>query len=225
MKRMLKLGVIAAIIAFALSSCLTIEDHYTMKANGSGSMKTIIDMSEMKSLLEMVAEEGSEGNPMDELNFQDLAVELRGQNGISNIAVNENKEDLVFEISFDFDDVSSLNRGLSSLGRNSANGNMTNPSKGVFASNFELGEMLPMNELLGGADDAGEEGMEKVQMLLNQMKYTIHLHFQKPVQAVYGGAGADIKYEDKSGKNVVIAADFAEIINNKSVLSWTAVTK
>ena len=95
MKRMLKLGFIAAIIAFALSSCLTIEDHYTMKADGSGSMKTIIDMSEIKRLMQLSMEESDSESPMDELNFQDLASALRSQGGVSNVSVKENKEDYV----------------------------------------------------------------------------------------------------------------------------------
>lgn len=221
MKRILKLGAIAIFLAFALSSCLTIEDHYTLKANGSGTMKSIYDMSEMKGLMQMAMSESEEGNPMDEINFEDIAVGLRGMDGISNVSAVDDKEAYIFEVQFDFDNMEALNTALVALGRESNEESLSQPSKNTFSNKFKLPSALPLNDLLG---EGGEE-MEQAKMFLGQIKYKIFLDLQKPAQAIYADENALVSFEDKAGKKIQISTNFAELMKNSAVLDWTVVTK
>ncbi|MCB0780956.1 MAG: hypothetical protein KDC03_15785, partial [Flavobacteriales bacterium] len=53
------------LLVITLSGCITIEEHYTFKKNGSGSMEYVIDMSVMKELMDSMegafGEEGEDG--------------------------------------------------------------------------------------------------------------------------------------------------------------------
>ncbi|MEZ4685053.1 MAG: hypothetical protein R3B47_03030 [Bacteroidia bacterium] len=220
MKRLLKLSLIASILVFALSSCLTIEEQYTLKKNGSGTAKTLIDMSEMKSLLAMAMEESEEGNPMEEMSFQEIKEQLSGMKGISNVKVVENKEDYIFSWQYDFESIEALNNARSAMDESGATRGLTQTGSNVFSNSFSMPSGLPMDDLLGGDD--GET--EAAAMMLGQMKYRIILNTQKPVQAVYAGESANIEYEG-SGKSVVISSNFSQIMANPDILSWTIVTK
>ena len=62
---------------FMLTGCITIEEHYSFKKNGSGTMKYIIDMKEMGEMLEAFADEleeneGSSSESEDDLNVGDI---------------------------------------------------------------------------------------------------------------------------------------------------------
>lgn len=51
--RLLNLPRLAAIGAIMLlSGCLTIEEHYTFKKDGSGTMEYVMDMSEIGSMMD-----------------------------------------------------------------------------------------------------------------------------------------------------------------------------
>lgn len=224
MLRIFRLACLSVLIIAALSSCLTIEDTYDLNKNGSGTMTTVIDMSEMKSLMQMAMEEQAEGaeNPMSDMNFDEMKSLLVDQEGLSNVEIVENMDDFVFTVRFDFEDMAALNRGLGAMGRKQdVAPSMTQPNKRTFASTFGMGEGLPLGSLMG---EEGDEESEQMDMILSQMKYKVHVNFAKPVQALYANPSARVEMDD-SDKSVHLSVSFTDLVANPDVLSWTAVTK
>lgn len=221
MKRFFKLSLIATFLVFAMSSCLTIEEHYTLKKNGSGTTKTVIDMSEMKGLMALAMEESEEGDPMDEISFGEIKDQLANVEGISNVSITEDKEAFIFGFEYDFESIEALNRARSSMDESGATRGLSQTGKNVFSNEFSMPAGLPMDELLGGDDDESEAAA----MMLGQMKYRIYINTQKPIQTVYAGDNANVKYEDSKGKEILISSNFSQIMSDPGILSWTIVTK
>jgi hypothetical protein len=109
----------AAILLVTLSGCLTIEENYTFKKDGSGTMEYVVDMTEMgemmKTIGEMGAEEGS-ATP-DELGTLDMKEELAALKkipGIKRVKLDEKKK-WIQRVNFKFKDITALNAALNIL--------------------------------------------------------------------------------------------------------------
>lgn len=100
-----------------LTGCLTIEENYTFKKDGSGTMEYVVDMSELgemlKSLEAMSDGKGGEDGPGD-MDMKDQAAKLKGLPGIGKVKV-KNREKYVQVLSFRFKDLTALNGALNVL--------------------------------------------------------------------------------------------------------------
>ncbi|MBL8010411.1 MAG: hypothetical protein JNJ64_07365 [Flavobacteriales bacterium] len=111
------LSALAAVLL--LTGCLTIEENYTFKKDGSGTMEYVVDMSalgEMLKSLEAMGEgkgKGDDGGPGD-LDMKDQAATLKSLPGISKVKVNK-KEKYVQRLTFRFKDITALNGALNVL--------------------------------------------------------------------------------------------------------------
>ncbi|MBK6629088.1 MAG: hypothetical protein IPJ87_02965 [Flavobacteriales bacterium] len=109
------LSAMAAVLL--LTGCLTIEENYTFKKDGSGTMEYVVDMSalgEMLKSLEALGEgKGDDGGPGD-LDMKDQAATLKSMPGISKVKVNK-KEKYVQRLTFRFKDIHALNGALNVL--------------------------------------------------------------------------------------------------------------
>lgn len=104
----------AMLIICLLNSCFTINEYITFKKNGSGSVKTTIDMSNMMQMLGMFLPDSiKQTMKMDDLltnepgNFKKIE-------GIKNTKISSDKE-YVYTISYDFDNVKALNKAMNML--------------------------------------------------------------------------------------------------------------
>lgn len=211
------------VLAVMLSSCLTIEEEFTFKPNGSGTMRFGVDMSEMASLLNMAKESGSDelpmGSAMDELDMSDLGGKLKGLKGISNIQTSEDKKNYIFSVSCSFADLDALNRAMNALNSEGENHVYFKKEGNSIVMNHKTGSFDP-SELIGEDD---ESGADYAMAMLESMKYKMTFNFKKPIQAVYASGETD--YVGKKQRSVKIETSFKEMIENDEALNATIVIK
>jgi hypothetical protein len=111
-KLILALGVL-----FTLTGCLTIEENYTFKKNGSGSMEYVVDMSELGEMVKgLDALSEDKDKPKDDLGMLDLKDNIEQLSTIPGISkVKLQKQEWVQRISFRFNDLNALNSALNVL--------------------------------------------------------------------------------------------------------------
>jgi hypothetical protein len=121
-----------AIGVMALSGCLHIIEEVTFKDKGNGSYAMRLDMSEVKSMMELLksmstdstggemnVEEDDSMSQMGE-EISGIASTLKGVQGITNVVELKDTSTFMFGYSFDFADVTALNRALKILNKEKA---------------------------------------------------------------------------------------------------------
>lgn len=188
MKRLF--GLLILLFTLSLTSCLTIEEIYTFKSDGSGTMKYIIDMSEMASLMKSFQTEEDSPTEMDSSmaeaaqEFEDKAAKLKAIKGISGVNNSADNENFVYTISFDFKDINSLNTALNEIMKDSADTQFHEYFK-MKGKNLERSSLLgnKMKEAMGlGGEEESDEGAEMANMMLEQMKYNLSFTFEDGVK-------------------------------------------
>lgn len=168
---------------FLLTGCLTIEEHYSFKKNGSGSMTYVVDMSELGRIMAELKDLGGENS--DDMGRMDLSEEVAALEqlpGIRKVKL-DNKKAWVQRISFDFDNVGALNGALNLLLRDS-----TDVDTEFFR--WEGNTLVRINNAharqlgQGMAGDEGEEGNVDLGALLGSMKYHYYFQFAQPVEQI-----------------------------------------
>ncbi len=222
--------IFTALIAVSLTSCITIEERYTIKKNGSGHMEYIIDMSEMASLLEMLPkdedDEEAGDNPLSGLSeglggadMGDIAAKLEGMEGISKVTQITGDNELYMGIGFDFKSVEALNNAVSSFNEGGGMTPITFDGK-KFVREQELAGELNMEELLG---DSEEVDAAQMNMFFTQMKYKVSVTFKKPINAIY--TSGDAKFTDKKHKSMEVETSFKELFEGENPLNFSVITK
>ncbi len=216
-----RIAVIALLVLF--TGCLTIEEQYTFKRDGSGTMTYVVDLSEMGEMmksLEGMSEAAGEKEGVDEPEMMDLDEEakaLKSIAGISKVKVN-NKKEWVRSITFTFKDLNALNEGLNTLMPDSTgvkhtffawDGNTLVRTSNRFAN--ELG--ASMGE--AGASEEGEEGMD-MGMLLGTMKYKYAFKFADEIGSTVSAEG--VNKEEVSSREVKLDTDWAVIAKDEHAL-------
>lgn len=120
------LKVFSLILALTLTSCFEIREVISIDKQGNGNYKMVMDFSESKQMFKMMLEmaESEEGkmagidaNPLGGLDsaFNELAIDLNYLTGISNAQSIQNKEDFIFGIQLEFENVDALNMALARM--------------------------------------------------------------------------------------------------------------
>lgn len=109
---------IAAVVLMAIlmQSCFEIKEVIKINKDGSGTFSMIIDMSEVKAMLESFSEEDSDdtGSPLGEMeeDYEITKGKLEVIEGISNITFLTENDGYMITTSFDFANIHALNRGI-----------------------------------------------------------------------------------------------------------------
>lgn len=103
---------ILLVLLLSITGCLTIEENYTFKSDGSGTMEYVVDMSPMAEIMKGFGDGKSE--PMDSGSKAKLE-QLRAMEGVKKVKLKREKEGYVERISFTFTDLAALNRALNVL--------------------------------------------------------------------------------------------------------------
>jgi hypothetical protein len=219
---MARLRPLLLLLLVAFSSCLTIEEHYTFRRDGSGTMTYVVDMSAMGEMMDdldrMTKEAAGPEEPVMDLDEE--AAALRLLPGISRVKVGTGKE-WVRSVRFRFRDIDALNAALNVLMPDSSGvahtffsweGNTLVRRNNRFAS--ELGASM------GGADgdeDAadGEEALD-LGLLLGSMKYTYHFKFSNAITGTTSEEG--VVQERKGRREVLWNTDWSVIAKNDKAL-------
>lgn len=218
-------GLLLALIAIGFTSCITIEEIYTFRSDGSGNMKYVIDMSEAAGMLKAFKQEDEEEveteNELEEAaeELQATAETLKSMKGISNVANTNDNENFIFTLSFDFASVEDLNKALNEVIKDSS---ATQPHEYFTMKGKNLIRNSKMADKLGnlseesgtGGDD--EASKEMANMMLEQMKYNLTFNFEKGVKSVKTKSTVGELSGDK--KQYTMKANFKQLSENQDLL-------
>lgn len=206
--------------ALLFTGCITIEENYTFKKNGSGSMQYVMDMSELMSqlgaMMDLSQMEGG-ANPLGEkASFTKIGEKLKGIKGISGIKVEEDNKKYIYKIGFKFKNLQALNDALNKIIVEDSTGSkpyhtfFTQDGNTITRQHFAAGGNMDMASLLG------EEGeSEYAQTMLEGMKYKINFTMPKEIAAIYTGNQNDEEVL-MNGKTAKLSANFKNIAENGS---------
>lgn len=119
------ISALLAVCVLTLSSCFHIIEEVTFRDSGKGSYSMMFDMSDFKNIIAMLQNMAPadssggqtaqmpvmQGNPIGK-EQGGMAVLLKDMKGISNILEVTDSTNLKFGFTFDFEDVTSLNKAL-----------------------------------------------------------------------------------------------------------------
>lgn len=209
------------------TGCLTIEEHYTFKKDGSGTMEYVVDLSEMGTLMEGFSDMGEDGKETKDPGLSSMEMgpqvdALKALPGISKVKLNDKKK-WVQRISFSFKDVNSLNAALNELMRDSSGtkheffrweGNTLVRTNNRHA--YELGSNMAKQE--GDAEPVeGEEGLD-MSAMLETMKYKYSFKFARPIASSNVADG--VAKVEVGSKELQLDTDFAVIGRNPEAMDF-----
>ncbi|MFN5235734.1 MAG: hypothetical protein ACK5FV_01035 [Bacteroidota bacterium] len=190
------------LLAFSmLTGCLHIIEEVTLSSKGSGTYQMVVDMSELKGMMDMMkgmgenmpGEEsdstiiGGEGdytppateadeNPMGNIGeeFSGVAGSLEGIPGISNVIAINDTAAYKFGYSFDFIDITALNRALKVIGKEKYD-TKTEETFRYSGKNFErlgVGDLGgEIKKTLSESEEVDESQMDMMKMFFADMSY------------------------------------------------------
>lgn len=187
-----------AIGSMSLTSCLHILEEVTVKKDGSGTYKMTLDMSEIKSMMDMfknMAPDSLSGDStsmemggdsgMGEMGQQlsGVASSLKGVSGLNNVKEINDTTLFNFGYSFDFANVDALNKAMKVINKEKYDSKVDE----VFKFNGKSFERLAAGDLgeeikKALAENEGEEadaegGMEMMKNFFTDMTYKQVYHF------------------------------------------------
>jgi len=211
-------------LLFCLTGCLTIEEHYTFRKDGSGSMEYVVDLSEMGEMMESLGtgddkkkDQGPEG-----MGTMDMAAQMEAVKavpGISKVKL-DGKKKWVQRLSFSFKDVTALNAALNKLMPDSTGqehaffrwaGDTLVRTNNRHAHELGAG-------FAGGAPAAEEQEEDGLDLasLLGSMKYRYCFKFARRIAATHAAPG--MAKRSPGAKEVLLSTDFQAIGRDREAL-------
>lgn len=117
MTKKLSLALALLLTMGIMTSCFEVREKLHLKKNGSGQFVYTLDFSESSntlSIAKMMAGFRNKTSPDEKIkkSMQQTLEALQSTEGISNANIERNDERFIYKVSFDFDDVESLNAAL-----------------------------------------------------------------------------------------------------------------
>lgn len=182
-----------------LTSCITIEETYTFKEDGSGNCTFKIDLSEMKNMMNTAGKPEAEPS-LQAVSFEEEKKSLATIKGISNTEIKTDKEKYVFEISYQFDSQDALNKATNVL-LESTDYNYFDYQKKAFSLNHPLPQAF--------IDTAKEIENEEMKDLFSKVEYKIVLNFDQTIKKVTSEAQTTTSND---AHQITIQSNFAELL-------------
>lgn len=112
MKSIIQKIIITLLISLTLVSCITFEENYYLKKDGSGSFEFKVDMSQLVGMMKAFEgmDQGGDEKATEAIDFNKEVDKLKAIKGITNVQVLEDEEKGLFSMSFDFKDYEALNK-------------------------------------------------------------------------------------------------------------------
>jgi hypothetical protein len=199
------------ILLFVLfcTGCLTIEEHYTFKKNGSGIMEYVVDMSATADLMTSLDKisDNKNDNSSPELGMEEHVKQLKAIDGIKKVRLKKEKEGYIQRVSFAFKDLSALNKALNVLMADST---------GVQQTFFHWeGNTLVRTNNRHAEEMAGDTRAED-DSLLQSMKYKYSFKFQQTVASTDLAEG--MTKEAPNAKTLDLSTDWSMIMKDPKAL-------
>ncbi|MEL6676747.1 MAG: hypothetical protein AAFR61_31345 [Bacteroidota bacterium] len=210
--------------ATGLSGCLTIEETYEFKRNGSGFMQYVVQLDDLADFLEALqeSEEGRDFDlPMEELSLDDLVPDLANVSGISEINLINDQEENRYGINFKFEHLAALNDALNII---LVDEQVSTPHTFFSMDNnvIRRTHLMSKNSMAGKFIEQADES-EKLRSVLQSMNYKLNFTFAKPIKVVYSVAEATLL--GKKHKEVEIEANLKDLIQDTEMLNTSIVLK
>ena len=203
-----------------LSGCLTIEENYTFKKDGSGTLEYVVDMSAMMEMMKGFEAMADKKDKKDEgpgnMDMAEDMVKLKQIPGIKKVKVKKEKDGYVQRLSFRFADLAALNKALNTLMPDST-GNETafftwDGNTLVRANNrhaTEMGDDM-------ASDGSGGDSTFDANTILQSMKYKYSFTFADAIAATHTADG--VNKEVPSDKQVKLDTDWSVIMKDSQAL-------
>ena len=206
---------LVAALAGLLPGCLTIEENYTFKKDGSGTMEYVVDMSELAELMKGLPGKDKKGKDdgLGKMDLKEVKDRLKGIPGVSKVKMKEEKDGFIQRLSFKFKDVQALNGALNRIMADSTGGPQEvfrwDGSTLVRTGNKHARE-------LGG--DMGGEGGDSTDMsaMLQMMHYKLNFKFAEDVDTTKVAEGMNT--ETVSARQVKFNTDWSVITKDPAAL-------
>lgn len=212
------LALLALLIAF--TGCITIEENYTFKKNGSGTLEYVVDMSELGDMMKAFEEldksgESKKDDGIGSVDLHDEVDVLKAIPGIKKVKVDDKKK-YVQRLKFAFADITALNAALNVLMPDSTGEKFT-----FFV--WEGNTLVRMNnshakDLGTGMGKGDEDGSDTTDMsaFLESMKYKYSFTFQDPVGNTTVATG--VEKEMPNAKSIKLSTDWGVITEDPKAL-------
>lgn len=189
-----KFGLIALCISF-LTSCITIEEDYDFKEDGSGKMSLKMDITQLLALMEIMNEgvDMEENENEENTNFRaemqtlfsEQLKQLESISGVKDSKLWMNSDSSVFSLSYSFDNIKTLNKAYNTLMNGAENNEASqfSASKKNFKRNGD-------KAAIPGQGEISEDEKDMLTMLLSDsFKYNISYAFPTAIKVKQGSHG------------------------------------
>lgn len=207
-------------LLFGLSSCIEIIDDLTLNPDGSGTFKYNINLSASKvkvnSILALDSLDGKKVPSLDEIKerIDKISLELRSQQGITQVVVDANYTDYILKLSFDFTSLDALQNGVKAVIKLESGDRPLNQLDYDWVSfdDNKLSRSIPQLNIKQSKklDDADRE-------LLKTGSYTAITRFGKDIKT-YSNEEAMLS---KNKKAVLLRTDPYSLLQNPNLLDNT----
>lgn len=215
---------LAAIFIVGLTGCITIEEQYSFKKNGSGTMTYVLDMREMGEMLKNLGdgEKKEDGGDMGQLSINGHADALKSIAGVSKVKL-DTRTEWVQKLSFNFADIAALNRALNTLMPDSNNTahEFFRWEDGALVRNtnnyvHQMSSTMASEAAEGEDEEDSEDSGFDMSSMLGMMKYKYSFKFQQPISTT---EAADVMTKENPGsKEVKLSTDWAAIAKDRKAL-------
>lgn len=203
------------------TGCITIEENYTFKKNGSGTMEYVVDMSQLGEMLkafESVGDgkkKGEKGDGMNELDLKEEMAALKKIPGIKKVKV-KSKDEYVQRLRFDFTDINALNAALNVLLKDST-GQVNDffTWEGSTLVRHSNGHARDIGLGMGQENGADTAGTKEV---LSSMKYKYSFSFAEPIGNTTTAEGVAVERPD--ARSMKLDTDFGAIAKDEHALDF-----
>ncbi|MCB0770999.1 MAG: hypothetical protein KDC00_11420 [Flavobacteriales bacterium] len=207
------------VLLLSFTGCITIEENYTFKKDGSGTLEYVVDMSEIGDMMEAFEDASDDGasageGDMGAMDMNDEVVALKAIPGIKKVKVNDKKK-YVQRLSFSFADLKALNQALNVLLSDSTGEQhtfFTWEGNTLIRTNNDHARQMGKGM---GAEEEGTDSMETTRFL-ESMKYKYSFTFAKPVGTTALGEG--MVEERPSSRQVKMDTDWSKISRDPKAL-------
>lgn len=205
------------VLLAVFTGCITIEENYTFKKDGSGTMEYVVDMSEIGEMMKAFEDMDKSGKKDDDMGTLDLKDEmeaLKAIPGIKKVKVND-KEKFVQKLTFAFADVNALNGALNVLMQDSTSSNYT---FFTWEGNTLVRNNNEHARQIGTGMGKGEDPSDTTDMteFLASMKYKYSFAFADEI--VRSGAAETMNQESPNARTVKFDTDFSAIAKDDKAL-------
>jgi len=205
-------------LTLMLCGCLTIEENYTFKKNGSGTMEYVVDMSAMQDMLSSLDQDKAKKDKEPDTNsptamgMEERVTQLKAIDGIKKVKLKKEKDGYIQRMSFAFKDLASLNKALNVL---------MPDSTGVQQSFFHWeGNTLVRTNNQHAEEIAADAGTSSdttdLSEVLQSMKYKYSFKFQQTVNSTELAKG--MTKETPDTKSLQLNTDWSVIMKDPKAL-------